>query len=92
MPPKNFTATSVSPSTMRFGWNSPGVEDETYYLTCQPHHIKFPLSTSETVLKVGHFTPNTSYTCSLLCAHSTNITKAVTTVTFKTGIHSPAIN
>lgn len=84
-PPKNFTATVVSPSTVDFSWQPPdNDEHEVYYLTCEPHIV--PVRTKKTAVRASHFTPNTNYSCQVLLAHAKNIKALACTVTFTTGM------
>ena len=83
-PPENFTATLLSPSTVKFLWDAPeGSEDESYIVTCDPQPYQFPQSTSETMLKARHFTADTNYTCTVFMAHAANA-KNSTSIQFKT--------
>lgn len=78
-------ATSLSPSTVKFTWQPPeGRTNEIFVLTCEPQPYEFPLSTRGTVLKAGHFIPDTNYRCRMFTAHTANIENSTTTVQFKT--------
>lgn len=84
-PPHNFTATPLSPSTVKFTWEPPkGSMNEIFILDCAPQPYQFPRSTRDTMLKAGHFIPNTNYICTMFTAHTANIENSTTTVQFKT--------
>jgi hypothetical protein len=84
-PPHNFTAIPLSPSIVKFTWQPP--EDsvnEIFILSCEPQPYQFPRSTRDTMLKAGHFNPDTKYMCKMFTAQTTNIENSTTTVSFKT--------
>ena len=81
-PPHNFTAIPLSPSTVKFTWQPPqDSANEIFIITCSPQPYQFPLTTRDTVLKAGHFNPDTNYTCRMFSAHTENSTA---TVSFQT--------
>ena len=84
--PQNFTATPLSPSTVKFTWEPPtdfDNENGNFIVTCKPEPYQFPLSTSSTVLTASHFNPDTDYTCMVFTAYAASL-NSTTNVQFKT--------
>lgn len=89
-PPQNLTVTLISPSTVLFAWESATEttsSNDVFIITCEPQPYEFPLSTSETMLRASHFTPDTSYSCSVFTARTSDIKNSTATIKFKTRKH-----